>query len=153
MRAACGVLTPSTHSRVHHVLLPTPRRLAGCGDAALLMVQWIRGGHMWSILDCRCSGSAHGACWLVPRVAHACLGAYGAGGLCQAAAAAQDGLYSSCCHWAILPPGPNGQDSVAFSIFSQHIACTCASTCESVPCASLEKNVKPLRAVWYQLLI
>ena len=87
------------------------------------------------------------------RVALPCLIACGAGGHGQAAAAAQDGLYSSCCHWAILPPGPNGQDSVAFSMFSQHIACTCASICETRAVCVLEKNLKPLRAVWYQLLI
>ena len=108
---------------------------------------------MWFKLCRRCCRGAFVACWRMPRVALACLGAYGAGGHGLAAAAAQHELYSSCCHWAILPPGPNGQDSVAFSMFSQHIACTCASTCEHRAVCVLEKNLKPLRAVWYQLLI
>ena len=152
-RAACGVRVPSSHTRVHMCFCPP---LAGWQVVVVQLHGWfksMRGGHNRSRLCCCCCRCANGACWRVARVALACLLACGAGGHGQAAAAAQDGLYSSCCHWAILPPGPNGQDSVAFSMFSQHIACTCASTCEHRAVCVLEKNLKPLRAVWYQLLI
>ena len=39
VRARLGVRATPTHTRAHHVLLPTPRRLAGCGGTASWMVQ------------------------------------------------------------------------------------------------------------------